>query len=126
MLSKFTAFQLAKKFYWESKKIRVPPFLREQLLRASASIGLNIAEGSGKRTPADQKRFYSIAMGSLRECQAILELENIKNQKIEEIGDNLGAILYTLTKSSKKVEPKNCTETATETETATVKTEPQP
>ena len=48
--------------------------LRDQLDRASVSIVLNIAEGAGRRTPADKARFFAIARGSATECAAVLEL----------------------------------------------------
>jgi four helix bundle protein len=48
--------------------------LRDQLVRASASIVLNTAEGSGRRTPADKGRFFAIARGSATECAAILDV----------------------------------------------------
>jgi four helix bundle protein len=48
--------------------------LRDQLDRASISIVLNIAEGCGRRSPADKGRFYSMARGSATECAAILDL----------------------------------------------------
>ena len=48
--------------------------LRDQLERASISIVLNIAEGCGRRSPADKGRFYSMARGSATECAAILDL----------------------------------------------------
>ena len=48
--------------------------LRDQLDRASISIVLNIAEGCGRRSPADKARFYSMARGSATECAAILDL----------------------------------------------------
>jgi four helix bundle protein len=47
--------------------------MAEQLRRASLSIPLNIAEGSGKSTGPDQRRFYSIARGSAMECAAIID-----------------------------------------------------
>ena len=46
----------------------------DQLRRASISLVLNIAEGAGKSTPDDKKRFYSIARGSVLECAAIFDL----------------------------------------------------
>jgi four helix bundle protein len=48
--------------------------LRDQLDRASISIVLNIAEGCGRRSPADKGRFYAMARGSASECAAIVDL----------------------------------------------------
>ena len=45
----------------------------DQLRRASLSVPLNIAEGSGKTTPPDQRRFHAIARGSAMECGAIVD-----------------------------------------------------
>jgi four helix bundle protein len=47
--------------------------MAEQLRRASLSNPLNIAEGSGKSTGPDQRRFYAIARGSATECAAIID-----------------------------------------------------
>ena len=44
---------------------------RDQWLRASQSIPLNIAEGNGKTADADRRRYFEIAGGSARECAAI-------------------------------------------------------
>jgi four helix bundle protein len=48
--------------------------LRDQLDRASVSIVLNIAEGAGRRTPADKAHFFTMARGSATECAAVIEL----------------------------------------------------
>jgi four helix bundle protein len=48
--------------------------LRDQLDRASVSIVLNVAEGSGRFAPADKAHFYLIARGSAMECLAALAL----------------------------------------------------
>ena len=47
---------------------------RDQLLRASQSIPLNIAEGNGKLPSADRQRFLRIALGSALECAAIIDV----------------------------------------------------
>lgn len=48
--------------------------LRDQLRRAAFSVPLNIAEGTGKNSQIDRKRFYSIARGSAMECAAICDI----------------------------------------------------
>ena len=47
--------------------------LADQLLRAAQSQPRNIAEGEGRRTAADQARFYTHARGSAMEAAAALD-----------------------------------------------------
>jgi four helix bundle protein len=57
----------------------------DQLDRASCSMILNIAEGTGKFTPKDKCKFYDIARGSAVECAASLDILIRKNKiSIEE------------------------------------------
>jgi len=56
------------------KSINVDVFLNNQLKRASLSIILNIAEGSGRSTKRDKKNFFIIARGSVFECTSIFDL----------------------------------------------------
>ena len=48
--------------------------LSSQLIRSSSSIVLNIAEGSGKSSPKDFSHFLDIALGSLYETVANLDI----------------------------------------------------
>ena len=99
MLTNFRTYQLAVNFYRQTMCQKLPAHLRSQLARAASSIALNLAEGAGRRTKPDQKRFFTIAMGSLRECQCILELAASKNTSLGQSADALGAHLYRLIKS---------------------------
>ncbi len=51
-------------------------FLADQLLRASSSITLNIAEGAGEFSGNEKCRFYRMAKRSTTECAGILDLCN--------------------------------------------------
>ena len=48
--------------------------LKDQLKRASISIPINIAEGTGRFSKADRKNFYVIARGSTYECVSLIEI----------------------------------------------------
>lgn len=76
--------------------------LADQLKRAALSIPLNIAEGSGKTTSADRKRFCAIARGSAMECSAILDacrvLSLVDGAIVEEGKSLLERIVAMLTK----------------------------
>jgi four helix bundle protein len=51
--------------------------LGDQLKRASLSVPLNIAEGSGKSSPAERRRFFEIARSSALECSAIINCARV-------------------------------------------------
>ena len=48
--------------------------LRQQLDRASIGIVLCIAEGAGRRSGPDKRRFYEMARGSALECAAVFDV----------------------------------------------------
>lgn len=47
--------------------------LADQVRRAADSVFANIAEGHGRTTPADKRRLWTIASGSLSEARAYLD-----------------------------------------------------
>jgi len=69
------AFALNKSIYLFLKNDKsLPYYVKNQLGKACLSIMLNIAEGTGRATANDQKHFYIMAAGSLKETKAIIVL----------------------------------------------------
>jgi four helix bundle protein len=66
--------------------------LGDQLRRASTSIPLNVAEGSGK-FDKDARRFYAIARGSALECAAIVDVLSALALIQPELRDRLQTLL---------------------------------
>ena len=95
-MKNFRTFSLAVNFYRQTQCQKLPSTLASQLERAASSIALNLAEGRGRQTKSDQRRFFTIALGSLRECQAILILANLEASPAGQTLDSLGAHLYKL------------------------------
>ena len=95
-LSHFRSYQLSVQFYRKASVLRCPSHLKSQLLRSASSVALNLAEGNGKDSPADQRRFYRIALGSLRESQAVLDLCDRPGSELAALADQLGAHIYRL------------------------------
>lgn len=111
MLDNFRAFQLAKTLYQISKTLRLSVHLKDQLLRSTSSIALNLAESSGERSEKEKDRYYTMARGSFFEAQAILELEGIHDPDLADTINQLGAVLYALCRVQEKrgiCSPKTC------------------
>ncbi|MDH7462080.1 four helix bundle protein [Chitinophagaceae bacterium 26-R-25] len=103
------AYQLSRAFVKECY-LAIKPFppderfaLIQQIKRAAASVCLNIAEGSSRKSPLERRRFYEIARGSLIEVDAAFDLasdlgycrkEELKN--LEMIAIRVFAILSKL------------------------------
>jgi four helix bundle protein len=103
-------YKKAKLFHIDCKKILVEKnldkFVIDQLGRASFSVPLNIAEGSGKFSRAHRKNFFTIARASLFECVAVIDiLEDEGNmnefefKKMMKDADELSRILYAMIKN---------------------------
>lgn len=80
----------------------------DQLIRASLSIPLNIAEGNGRFHIKEKKNFFWIARGSAFECIPIFQIlknnQLIENQTYCQYYDHLEGISKMLTKLIKSVE----------------------
>jgi len=105
-------YQLAEKLadeLWELVReweIFARDTIGKQMLRAADSIGANIAEGTGRGSYQDNRRFVRIARGSLYETQhwlrrayrrKLLTAEQI--ERLKEILDNLCPMLNAYLKS---------------------------
>jgi len=84
---------------------RLPPgygFLTDQLRRAAASVPLNFAEGYGRSTNKEQRRFFIIARGSVSEVAAILDVARgfgiVRTKDYEQVRDICDHLARMLTK----------------------------
>ena len=84
----------------------------KQLVRAADSIGANIAEGCGRHSPNDNRRFIRIARGSLLETQhwlrrayrrKLLTPDQIESLQpvVEQLGPKLNAYLKSIGRPKK-------------------------
>jgi four helix bundle protein len=71
--------------------------LAHQMRRAAVSVPANIAEGFGKRSPAEKARFLNIAEGSLEECRYYLilaaDLGYGQTESLMELADEVSRLL---------------------------------
>ena len=94
--------------YLEAGKLKpIHQHARDQWLRASQSIPLNIAEGNGKTAEAGRRRYFEIARGSALECAAIQDalrvgnaLEEDEHEKPKKHLDRIAAMLSRLARIS--------------------------
>ena len=104
---KLEVYKKAKLFHSSCKKLiqenKFDNFVKDQLGRASFSIPLNIAEGSGKFSKADRRNYFTIARASVFECIAILdilcdegELTRTEFENFATDADELSRILYAM------------------------------
>ncbi len=67
---------------------------KDQLLRASQAIPINIAEGNGKATDGDRRRYFEIARGSALECGAAQDVLHVCGALSAEENANHKVLLY--------------------------------
>ena len=94
MLTSFKSYQLSLQLYRGCEQVNAPHHLKDQLRRAALSVVLNLAEGSAKPTAKERRRFYSIALASAREVQALIEI--LGRRDLWSAADQVGACLYRL------------------------------
>jgi four helix bundle protein len=98
--SRFRTYESAICFAQSCRKLILDSDLKDQLNRASASVALNLAEGSAANTTKERHRFYIISLRSFRESEAILRIANITDKDLMKKTNELGAQLYKLCKAT--------------------------
>jgi four helix bundle protein len=84
------SFSLNQRVYRFLKNNNViPRYTKDQLGRASLSIMLNIAEGSGKFTKRDRRNFFITARCSVFECSALVSFLHGENELVEALKNEL-------------------------------------
>jgi four helix bundle protein len=85
----------------------------DQLRRACLSVSNNLAEGSGRRTPAGQRYFYDVAHGSIYEVVSVLAILKRRDllpadeyDKLYKQGDEVASIVYGLSRATFEAEKK--------------------
>lgn len=107
---KLEVYKKAKVFHVDCKRIilekKPDRYVVDQLGRASFSVPLNIAEGSGKFSQRDRKNYFTTARASLFECVAVLDilkdagtLTEMELEKMMKDADELSRILYAMIKN---------------------------
>ena len=97
-MKNFRTYNLAIAFYRNCMNLKLDFVIKNQFERAVLSILCNLAEGWGKSTRRDRRKYFQIAFGSLRESQCMLEL--IGNKELITQADVLAAHLYKLCKNT--------------------------
>ncbi|MFN8699925.1 MAG: four helix bundle protein [Flavobacteriales bacterium] len=81
---KLTVYGKAKLFYRECRGLcktgKLERHIADQLARASLSVALNIAEGSGKFSRAHRRNYFVMARASIFECVAVLDILHDEGQ----------------------------------------------
>ena len=105
-----TVYEKAKTFHVACKHIirnnKLDRYVNDQLGRASFSIPLNIAEGSGKFSKKDRKNYFTTARASLFECIAVLDILSDENdiskveaERLMKDADELSRMLFAMIKN---------------------------
>jgi len=92
---KLDVYQLSLKFIYKLIMLskNFPPELRfslgDNVIQAGMSIINNIAEGSGKKSPKEKRRYYGTSLDSARECIPTITVVHREGHITDEHKDEL-------------------------------------
>ena len=103
-------YKKGKNFHIKCKDLilsrKLDRYVTDQLGRASLSIALNIAEGSGKFSKPDRRSYFTTSRASVFECIAILDmlkdqhiLTEVEFEQYLTMGDELSRMLFAMIKN---------------------------
>jgi four helix bundle protein len=106
------AWRQARSFYLGCGALgglpRASGHLGDQLERAALSVVLNLVEGAGRASSKEKHHFFSIALGSLAESVAVLDLagarglvDGVQVESLVGIARKVGAMLTGLMKAGR-------------------------
>ena len=102
------AFELTLSVYAETKGFPMEEKIgiTAQLRKACVSIASNVAEGEGRKSPAEFRRFLFVALGSLKEaetqiliCDALGYFKQKRGAELMELSSEVGRLLNGLIRS---------------------------
>ena len=91
-LGRFRAYREALVIVQMVRALRVTGSIRDQLVRASESVVLNLAEGACDATRVQKTRYFGIARASLWETGAAIDLVALSGENVQPIAEAIGEL----------------------------------
>ena len=91
-LGRFRAYNEALALAHMVRRLAITGSLRDQLLRATESVVLNLAEGACDATRAQKTRYFGIARASLWESGAAIDLVALTGENVQPIAEAIAAL----------------------------------
>ena len=91
-LGRFRAYTEAVRLVQMVRTLSVTGHLRDQLVRATESVVLNLAEGACDATRVQKTRYFAIARASLWEAGAAIDLVSLSGEATQPIAETISAL----------------------------------
>ena len=91
-LGRFRAYNEALAIARMVRSLAITESLRDQLLRATESVVLNLAEGACDATRIQKTRYFGISRASLWEAGAAIDLVALTGENVQPIAEAIAAL----------------------------------